>query len=82
MRKGGEGSVVANSSNMEENPKCIVSKRRLIPKYDDPFESAKHIGNVSYKLKLLERLKLHPIFHVSFLKPYRHDPSPDIVQAK
>ena len=42
----------------------------------------KRIGNVAYKVKLLERLKLHLTFHVSFLKPYHHDLSPDIVQAK
>ena len=37
---------------------------------------------MAYKLKQLERLKLHPTFHVSFLKPYHHDPSPDRKQAK
>ena len=57
-------------------------QRGLIPKYDDPFEIVKRIGKVAYKLKLPERLKLHPTFHVSFLKLYHHNPSPDKVQAK
>ena len=37
---------------------------------------------MAYKLKLPERLKLQPTFHVSFLKSYHHDPSPDRVQEK
>ena len=57
-------------------------QRGLILKYDGPFEIVKRIRNVAYKLKLLERLKLHPTFHVSFLKPYHQDPSLDIVQVK
>ena len=45
----------------------------LIPKYDVPFELVKRVDNVAYKLKLLERLEIHPTIHVSFLKPYHED---------
>ena len=45
----------------------------LILKCDGPFEIVKRVGNVAYKLKLLERLQIHPTFLVSFLKPYHKD---------
>ena len=48
--------------------KQIVTKNRnrcSNPKYDGPFEWAKRVGEVSYRLKLPERLKIYPTFHVS-----------------
>ncbi|KAG8638589.1 hypothetical protein MANES_14G045351v8, partial [Manihot esculenta] len=56
--------------------KKISSKtvhRGLIPKYDGPFEIVAKVGKVAYKLKLPERLKVHPTFHVSFLKKFHED---------
>ena len=47
--------------------------RGLIPKYDGLFEIVKRVGNVAYKLKLPERLQIHPKNHVSFLEPHHGD---------
>ena len=57
-------------------------QRGLIPKYDGLFEIIKWVGQVTYMLKLPERLKLHPTFHVSFLKPYHEDLDAERVQTK
>ena len=48
--------------------------RGLIQRYDGPFEVTRRIGKLAYRLELPERLKLHPVFHVSFLKPFHEDP--------
>ncbi|KAL0406148.1 UNVERIFIED_CONTAM: Transposon Ty3-I Gag-Pol polyprotein [Sesamum latifolium] len=47
--------------------------RGLIPKYDGPFEVVSIVGSLAYRLKLLDRLKIHPTFHVSFLKKIHQD---------
>ncbi|KAL5768741.1 hypothetical protein ACOSQ2_015524 [Xanthoceras sorbifolium] len=45
----------------------------LVRKYEGPFPILKKVGKVSYKVKLPPRLKIHPVFHVSHLKPYHAD---------
>ena len=37
---------------------------------------------MGYKLKLQNRSKFHPTFHVSFLKPHHSNPNSDEVQTK
>ena len=57
-------------------------QRGLIPKFEGPSKVIKKVGEVAYMLKLPERLKLHPTFQVSFLKPYVEDTKPGRAQVK
>jgi hypothetical protein len=41
---------------------------KLAPKFYGPYTMLKHVGSMAYQLALPSQLKLHPIFHVSFLK--------------
>ena len=45
----------------------------LIRRYEGPFRVIQRVGKVAYKLELPPKLKVHPVFHVSMLKPYHED---------
>ena len=42
--------------------------QKLVPKFYGPYTILKCVGHVAYQLALLNHSKLHPVFHVSFLK--------------
>lgn len=48
--------------------------KKLDYKFLGPFEIEKVLGTNVMKLKLPGSMKIHPIFHVSLLKPYIEDP--------
>jgi len=45
----------------------------LVRKYEGQFPILQKVEKVSYKLELPSKLKIHPVFHVSMLKPYHGD---------
>ena len=58
--------------------------RKLLPRWIGPFKVAAIVGRTAVKLSLLESMGVHPVFHVSLLKPYVHGSTgvaPPVVRA-
>src|SRR5439155_24041465 len=59
-----------------ERPSKKLDWKRL-----GPFSITKHIGTQAYQLALPKSMRIHPVFHVSLLEPYKapsiaHTPPP------
>jgi hypothetical protein len=53
------------------NLKHIKKSRKLLPKWIGPFEVVQMVGPVAYKLRMNPGWRVHPVFHVLILEPYR-----------
>jgi hypothetical protein len=61
--------------------------RKLLPRYIGPFKVLQTVGKVAYKLDLPAQMRVHNVFHVSLLQPYksdgrRHMPPPELVDGE
>jgi hypothetical protein len=64
---------------------------KLLPKRYGPFKITKKIGTVAYKLGLPPSMKIHDIFHIDLLLPYKETeaygpsytrPPPDLIEGE
>jgi hypothetical protein len=58
-----------------KNLKVKEGVRKLQPRYIGPFTIVKMVGKNAAKLDFPSTYKIHPVVHVSLLKPYRSDGS-------
>jgi hypothetical protein len=67
--------------------------KKLSPIFIGPYTITEVVSSVAYKLKLPHTMKIHPVFHVSKLKPYLEDdgefpgrkhpnPAPEIIDGE
>src|SRR5437588_3644565 len=76
------------------NAKNIRTKRltkKLAPKLYGPFKILEKIRTQSYRLELNKRRRIHNVFHVSLLEPYKSSsnlqmtqirPQPDVIEGE
>jgi hypothetical protein len=53
------------------NLKHSKKSRKLLPKWIGPFEVVQVVGPVAHKSKMNPGWRVHPVFHVLLLEPYR-----------
>jgi transposase InsO family protein len=70
--------VYLSTKNLKlKNDNLTVARQKLLPKFVGPYKVLELVGPVAVKLSLPPTTKIHPVFHVSLLKPAQeaqHEP--------
>lgn len=45
--------------------------KKLLPKFEGPFKITQVVSPVAYRLELPKTMQVHPVFHVSLLRPFQ-----------
>jgi hypothetical protein len=68
-------SVLLSSKNIRI---ATTGTPKLLPRFLGPFKVLKNVGPVAVKLDLPPHWKIHPVFHVSLIKPFNGPASPEV----
>lgn len=80
--------VLLSTSHLKlRDSKDTSTTAKLLPRWVGPFTVIEKIGRAAYKLKLPEGWRVHPVFHVSLMKPYQTDgrvqpPLPNLIDGE
>ena len=67
------GDMVLVKFFLQQFKSLRLVHKGLVRRYEGPFTILENVDKVSYKVELPPRLKIHHVFHVSYLKPYHED---------
>jgi hypothetical protein len=66
--------VLLNSNHINLASQALRPSKKLQHRFIGPYQIITKISPVAYKLELPPDLRIHPVFHVSLLRPYQ-DPT-------
>jgi hypothetical protein len=66
--------VLLNPHSLQLYSNFAGTGRKLLRRYDGPFEIIEKLSPVTYRLRLPSSYQLHPVLNIAHLEPYRTSP--------
>jgi hypothetical protein len=66
--------ILLNPHSLQLYSKETGLGRKLLRKYDGPFEVLEKLSAVTYRIRLPNSYRIHPILNIAHLEPYRSSP--------